>query len=88
MGLTRGGRTVAGCPRTHFASRSYPTPTATEVYKWFRRESSAYHGYGEWQVPAAPLQHIIANEMQRRTEMPGVYVPGAWKTTDMMERRR
>src|ERR1700722_19943106 len=23
---------------------------------------------------------------RRRTEMPGVYVPGTWKTTDMMER--
>ena len=64
-------------------------PMVTEVYKCFSRESSAYHGYGEWPVPAAPLQHLIANEMQRRrTEMPGVYVPGAWKTTDMMERRR
>jgi hypothetical protein len=62
-------------------------PMVTEVCKWFGRESSTYHGYGEWPVPAAPLQHIIANEMQRRrTEMPGVYVPGTWKTTDMMER--
>jgi hypothetical protein len=62
-------------------------PMVTEVYKWFSRESSAYHGHEERPTPATPLQQIIADEMERRrAKMPGVDVPGAWKTTDMMER--
>jgi hypothetical protein len=34
----------------------------TEVYKCFSRESSAYHGYGEWPVPAEELPGLSDEE--------------------------
>ena len=37
-------------------------PMVTEVYKCFSRESSAYHGYGEWPVPAEELPGLSDEE--------------------------
>ena len=37
-------------------------PMVTEVYNCFSRESSAYHGYGEWPVPAEELPGLSDEE--------------------------